>query len=453
VGKWILLFLISVGLGVLGYLGGLLPRQAFTLSVFSLSILGTLFFWNLRLSFVFIGSGVLFLSHSVDIEHFISYASLDVILFLIGMMIVVGAIKESGFFHWLVASLMRSGNLSGLQIFIIIVVLSAVLSGMAGEVTSIIVMTAIIFEICDSLEVSPVPMLISSVMTTNIGSASTLLGNPVGVLVALRGHLTFEDFLTRALPVSAVALIVTILILCFRYRGYIAEVSFKLSTWNKAGQLARPLFFDFQKKTSIAIFSIMLLLIASHKRLSGLFGVDENSLLVILPVIFAGIVMLHRYDLALHYVENEVEWSSLLFFLFLFAQAGVIQSSGVAQFIAEKLVRIIGSHPRALSGATLLSSGILSGLLDNTVVVASYIPVVKNLHTMHYSLEPLWWAILFGACFGGNLTAVGSTANIVALGLLQKHKNIKVNFLEWLSIGVVVCAASALIAYFALTLL
>lgn len=252
--KGILLFLISAAVGVFGHLGGLLPKQAFILSVFSLSILGTLFFWNLRLSFVFIGSGILFLSHSVDIEHFISYASLDVILFLVGMMIVVGAMKGSGVFQLFVTSLMKSGNLSGLKIFIIIGVFSAVLSGLTGEATSIIVMTAIILEICDSLEVSRVPMVISSVMTTNIGSAFALLGNPVGVLVALRGHLTFEDFLTRALPVSVVALIVTILILCFWYRSYVAEVSSKLSMRNKGGQPHSTDVFQFPEENERCYF-------------------------------------------------------------------------------------------------------------------------------------------------------------------------------------------------------
>lgn len=122
----------------------------------------------------------------------------------------------------------------------------------------------------------------------------------------------------------------------------------------------------------------------------------------------------------------------------------------MAQFLAEKLVKNVGNHPTVLSGIVIFSSGILSGVLDNTVVVSSYIPIVKSLHLMHFSLKPLWWCVLFGACFGGNITAIGSTANIVALGLLEKEKNIKINPREWLKLGLVVSILSMLIAYFAI---
>ena len=451
--KIILLFSISVLLGVLGRLAGLTGEQAFIVSVFAISISGTLLFWDLRLGFVFVGSGMLFLTRSVDLEHFIKFASLDVILFLIGMMIVVGAMKQAGVFHWLVTFLLRSKNLSGIRLFIIIMILSAALSGLTGEVTSIIVMVAVVFDICKSLKIDPAPLVISSVLTTNIGSASTLLGNPIGILIALRGGLTFEDFLTRALPLSVFILAITILTLCAWYRNYIKDISSRLATLDTSWRASYSVSWDSGKRTSIVLFGVMIVLIALHKRLEMLFGIAENDLLIILPVIFAGAVMFYRPEKARSYVEKEVEWSSLLFFIFLFAQAGVIQSSGVAEFLAKRLVESTGSHPKLLSAATLFSSGLLSGVLDNTVVVASYIPLVKNLHILHFSLKPLWWCLLFGACFGGNITAIGSTANIVALGLLEKEQNRKINFIEWLKVGLMVGILSLVVSYVAVSFL
>jgi Na+/H+ antiporter NhaD/arsenite permease-like protein len=451
--KALLLLACSFSLGMVGFLTGLSSEQSFIVSIFSLSILGTLFFWDFRLAFVFVGSGILILTHIVDVEHFIKFASLDVIIFLIGMMIVVGMVKESGVFHELVGYLLKMRNLDGIKLIIIISVLSAALSGLMGEVTSIIVMMAVILDISNSLRINPGPLVISSVLTTNIGSASTLFGNPIGILIALRGGLTFEDFLTHALPLSEIILAVTILILCFWYRDYLKEISTKLRTAEKDGLTSSFVPFDFTKKMSIAIFGVMILLIGFHKRLEVLFNVPENELLIILPVIFAGIVMIYRRDKALYYIEREVEWKSLLFFIFLFAQAGVIQSSGVAEFLAKRLIENVGSHPMTMSGVTLFSSGILSAVLDNTVVVASYIPIVKNLHILHLGLKPLWWAMLFGACLGGNITAIGSTANIVALGMLEKQQNMKINFLEWLKIGLLVGMVSMLIAYFTIAFL
>jgi Na+/H+ antiporter NhaD/arsenite permease-like protein len=178
-----------------------------------------------------------------------------------------------------------------------------------------------------------------------------------------------------------------------------------------------------------------------------LFGLEENNLLIMLPVFFAGIVMIYRHDRARHYIEQEVEWNSLLFFMFLFAQAGVIQSSGVAIIVAEKIVASTGNNPQILSGSMLVSSAILSSLLDNVVVVSSYLPVVQGLHAQHINSAPLWWTLLFGACYGGNITLIGSTANIIALGLLEKEQNMKVSFFDWLKIGILVGAISITVSY------
>jgi len=286
------------------------------------------------------------------------------------------------------------------------------------------------------------------VLATNIGSASTLLGNPVGVLLALRGGLSFEDFLSFAFPVSLIILLVSIAILLLWYRQYVKEISSKLALKDNLA-IAGSYVLDKKARASIAVFLLMLLSIAFHKRIEIMFGLENNGALIIAPVIFAGILMMMRKDRALFFVEHGVDWASILFFIFLFAQTGVIQASGVGQLLAERIAATLGTHPKVLSAAVLFSSGFLSSILDNTVVVASYIPVVQDLQHMHINLKALWWCILFGACYGGNITVIGSTANIVALGALEREEGVKVNFVEWFKIGLIVGVISMAIAYLA----
>jgi len=454
--KLLLLILISLITGILSFVvTGLSPKQSFIISIFSTSILGTLFFWEFRISFVFIGSGILLLIGATNLENFIKFASLDVILFLIAMMIIVGMMKEAGFFLWLTTIFLRIKNLDGKKLFIVIMVVSGVLSAMMGEVASTIMTTTVIFEICTFLEINPMPLLISSILSTNIGSASTVLGNPIGVLIALRGGFTFEDFIIRSMPVSIIVCLLTILISLIFYKEHINKISSKLKEYNEDKNflylVSTPP--DPRTKISILIFCTTILFISLHRRLELLFGLEENTLLIMFPVISAGIVMLYRHDKASHYIEHEVEWNSLLFFMFLFAQAGVINSSGVANSIAKKIIEGTGNHPRILSGVILFSSGFISSVLDNVVVVASYVPIVENLHILNLNSNPLWWAVLFGACYGGNITMIGSTANIVALGLLEKKQNIKVDFFKWLKIGLLVGLVSMLISYLAIIFL
>ena len=448
--KILFMVLISLTLGILSFLAGFSLRQSFIISIFLVSILGTLFFWDFRLSFVFIGSSLLILIHAIDLENFMKFASLDVILFLIGMMIVVGMMKDAGFFHWLVTMFLRVKKLSGRKFFILLLLVSALLSGLMGEISSIIVMMAVILEICSFLEVDSLPMVISSVLATNIGSASTVLGNPIGILIAARSKFSFENFITFALPVSIVALGLTIFILCVIYKSYLKEISLKLEAHqeNKSFLYLISIPPDVRTKISMLIFGVMVLLIGLHRRMEILFRLGENSMLIMIPIIFAGIVMIYRHDKARYYVEREVEWNSLLFFMFLFAQAGVVQASGVGNILAKKILGIIGNHPKILLGSILFSSGLLSSILDNVVVVASYVPIVKGLHMFSSNSAPVWWAILFGACFGGNITMIGSTANIVALGILEKKLNVKIAFSQWLKVGLLVGFLSMLVSYF-----
>ena len=101
-------------------------------------------------------------------------------------------------------------------------------------------------------------------------------------------------------------------------------------------------------------------------------------------------------------------------------------------------------------GVFLFSSSVLSSILDNTVVVSSFIPVIQSLGDLSVNLKPLWWSVLFGACLGGNVTVIGSTANIVAIGILEKEKGETISFKEWFKIGLLTGLITTLLAYLAL---
>lgn len=448
--KFLALLIFSVLLGAFSYYFlNFTFQQSIVFSIFSLSIIGTLFFWEFRIGFVFLGSGIMLLIHSVNLEDFVKYASLDVIWFLIGMMIILAMLKEAGVFYSLTTKVLCIKDISGTKIFIILNLMSWLFSALMGEVTSMLLVASVIFNICEFLEISPVPLLISCVLTTNIGSATTVLGNPIGVLIAARSKLSFEDFVTHSLPITLICLGITIIFLMLAYKNYIKEMSKKLSS-----HVNNELFvclintpMSKREKSSIIIFLITVVLIALHKRVEQLLLLEENTVLIILPIIIAGVVLILNHKKAIKYVHHEVEWDSILFFLFLFAQAGVLQSSGIASKIAEKILSFSKENLNILNFGVVFSSGMLSSILDNTVVVASFIPIIFNIQKTISKSSSLWWALLFGACFGGNITMIGSTANIVALGLLEKKYNLKINFLEWFKVGLVVGIITMFISF------
>lgn len=450
--KFFILIFISVSLGLLSRYLGLNNHQSLAVSIFLISMLGTLFFWDFRLSFVFIGTSILLITRTIDLDNLISFASLEVILFLVGMMVLVGMLKESGFFAWIVSLILRIKNLTARKFIIAVSVISALLACAIDEVTSIIFVVAAVLEICDYFEVEPTPFIIISILATNIGSSGTVLGNPVGILIASKSGLTFEDFIFKAFPIMVLSLGVTILLVIYWYRRVLNNMDRMMREF-KANDILIKLISvppERQLKVGLAIFGTTLLFLALHHRLELFWNLEANTLLLTIPLVSAGFIMIWKWRKARLYIERDVEWWTLLFFMLLFAQAGTLKYTGTTDVIANKISYLVGHNVSILTTFILWISAFGSSILDNVVLVAAFIPVVQSMEGFGFSLQPLWWALLFGGCFGGNITIVGSTANIVALGILEKEKKIKINFFRWFSIGFVVALITTLIVWVSL---
>jgi len=449
------LLLLAFSLGACASFFGMNAQQALSVGIFSASILGTLFFWDFRLSFAFIGTSVLLMTKTIDLEHVIEFSSLEVILFLVGMMVIIGLLKDSGVFTWIVSLILRIPKLTGKKFALFIAGISFLLACAVSEVISIIFIAAAILEVCDYFEADPVPFIIISVLATNIGSAATVLGNPIGILIASKSGLTFEDFIVKAFPLAIFCLLAAIFISLFWYRKSIKFLDAQMKKLGANEILIKLISIPAEKnlKISLGIFGAMLIFISLHHRLEIAWGLPSNTVLLVVPLIASGLVMIWKHQRARKFIEKDVEWWTLLFFLLLFVQAGTLKYTGATVFIAKHMLEAAGNNLNFLISSMLWVSTIGSSILDNVVLVAAFIPVVQGFQTLNMNLQPLWWALLFGGCLGGNITLIGSTANIVAIGILEKEKRIKISFLTWFWVGLTVGLATTLIVLAALIFL
>lgn len=447
--KFITLITLSLGLGLFTGSHGFNLHQSLAISIFSAAILGTLFFWEFRLTFVFMGTALLLMTGTVSMSILLEHSSLEVILFLVCMMVLIGFLKEAGFFAWLVSLILRIKNLTANKFLILISVMAALSACVIDEVTSIIFIVAAVFEICDYFEVDPTPFLIISVLATNIGSSGTTLGNPIGILIASKSGLTFEDFLLKAFPIMLLCLAVTIVVVKYWYRKELSELDRKMKEHGENEMLIKLISVPPEKnlKIGLSIFGLTLLFISLHHRMELSWGLSANTILFAAPLLTSGGIMFWRHGRARKYIEKDVEWWTLLFFMLLFAQAGTLKYTGATDVLAKFLVDLTRQNTNLLTGLILWISAVGSSILDNVVLVASFIPVVQGFKSMEMSIQPLWWALLFGGCFGGNITLIGSTANIVALGILEKEKNTKVRFFQWFWVGLTVGMITTVIVW------
>ncbi len=437
------LILLTVATAVISILAGLARNQVVAVTILGLAIYGTLLFWQFRLTFIFIGITALLTFGVIDIEHLIEFASLDIILFLVGMMIIIGFLEKRHFFEYLISDIMRLVGDNARKLIVAQMITAALFASLVDEVTSILFMSAAMLHITEKYKLNPIPFIMMMVFATNIGSSATVVGNPIGVMIALKAELTFVDFLRWASPISIVSLIVTILISLKVFSSDIKELDEAMSK-SKTG-LEKPQIDQRDLRMSWALFLGTLFFLVSHKYVEKLLVLETNTMLLATALGGASIALLIEQDKARELVETRVDWWTLLFFLMLFASVGALKYTGVTELVAEKLASTGGSDVQILILVTWLT-GILSAFLDNVLAVAIFIPIVQEMSTMGVNQFPLWWGLLFGGTFFGNLTMIGSTANIVAIGMLERRNLGHITMKEWIKPGIAVAVPTLVIA-------
>jgi Na+/H+ antiporter NhaD/arsenite permease-like protein len=461
-------------------------RQILSISIFSMFIYGTLLFGEFRLAFAFGGIALLMMCNLLTVERFTQAASLDVLIFLIGTFLVVGFLEENRFFEHIVSGIMKAVGPRPQSLLLVLMMIASVSSALVGEVTAILFMAGAMLHLTTKYKLNPVPFIIMLVFACNNGSAMSSVGNPIGVLIALKTGLGFVDFLKWAAPVAIVVDIAVYGICRWwfadAFRSFAEAVQLEFAA-QRSRRVAVPVgagggdaglpdanpdsgsaldssFYDAQepdeiedpdaRKTHLICWGILgglIAMLVTHKQVENLFGLHEGTMMVAAALTMGAVVLLIRRENARELVERRVDWWTLSFFMMLFASVGTLQDTKVTEVIAAKLTSAGGSQTQVIQ-VVGWATGWLSAFLDNVLAVATFMPVVHDVRVkagVPYS-SAIYWLMLFGGTFMGNMTIIGSTANIVAVGLLEKRGHGTIRFGYWMKIGFLVSIASMLVA-------
>jgi Na+/H+ antiporter NhaD/arsenite permease-like protein len=270
-------------------------------------------------------------------------------------------------------------------------------------------------------------------LASNIGGASTLVGDPPNIIIASRGGLTFNDFLIHMTPIVVIVMAVFIALLPLIFRG-----SFDVDPARVADIMALvereairdPALLIKCGVVLVAVFTAFITHTVVH---------IEPSIIALLG---AGVLILLSRLEARDYLAG-VEWETLLFFVGLFVMVGALEHTGAIDEVAQGIGDVTaGDRTAELLGIAWVSA-LGSGLVDNIPFTAAMIPVVESLQTA--GDDAYWWALALGACFGGNATLVAAAANVAAAGMAARSGR-PIAFMAFLRIGVPATLASMLIA-------
>jgi len=433
---------------------GLSTPQIFAVGGFCIILYGAVFFWKSRLAFACIGCALLMAARLLDVPHFVEFAGLDIIVFLIAMMIVVGFLEENRFFEYVIDRLLAAVGPHPKRIMVVMMILASVSAALVDEVTSILFMCAVMLNLLGSgsgpRRINPIPFIMMLVFTTNIGSSATVVGNPVGVIIALRSGLTFMDFLRWATPIS---IICTALVIPICLRFFAADIkALKGVLAGRKGERRLEGLAEEEHATKKGIrraawlFGSVIVGLILHHPLEHVLHLERNTMLLGVALLGAGVALAISGEKARDLVDRRVDWWTLAFFLFLFASVGTLKQAGVTAVIAQHIIAWSGGSAPALTTMFAWASGALTAIMDNVLAVATFVPIVNDVAQAGLQTFPLWWAMLMGGTLMGNATLIGSTANIVAAGLLERRKLGEITFAQWLKPGLLVAIPTLVLA-------
>jgi Na+/H+ antiporter NhaD/arsenite permease-like protein len=341
-----------------------------------------------------------------------AWASIDpnVIIFLLGVLLLTAYLELGGFFEW-TASLVTRHVRSARALLAAVVAAAGLLSALFINDTICLVFTPILVMTLRSLELRPAPFLLALAFASNVGSAMTLTGNPQNMLIGVSSGIGYASFLAAMALPSLGGLLIVYLVIAFAFRG---ELSVRLRATERApAVLDRAL-----TAKALVLFAAALVAWLAGYSLPGV-------------AIAAGTVMvaIARRDAAEAFAR--VEWSLLLFFAALFVVMGGVRELPLFQELTVRATT--GLHGAPLHDAIAVSGvmTVLSNLVSNVPAVLLWLPVVPHVPNENF----IWLVIAMSSTFAGNLTVLGSMANlIVAEG--ASARGVTLRFVDFLRVGV-----------------
>jgi Na+/H+ antiporter NhaD/arsenite permease-like protein len=360
---------------------------------------------------------------------------LNVILLLAGMMIMAGILRRTGFFGWLAIRSVKVAGGDPYRLLIVLSVVCAFLSAFLDNVTTVVLIAPVTLYIASVLRVSPLPFLISLILASNIGGTATLIGDPPNILIGSAADLGFEDFLLNMAPVAVLVFLVFLgMTRLFFARDFAvhAEVRDAVLALDEEEMLTDRRML----RISLAVLAATMIGFTLARPL----GLEAGTI-----ALFGAAVLTLAARLDAKTVLEEVEWSTLFFFIGLFMLVEAIVHVGIVDAIADGLITITGGDPTVTTLGLIWLSGIASAIIDNIPYTATMIPVVQELGASGMPIDPLWWSLALGACLGGNATIVGASANVVVANLAGRAGE-PITFAAFMRYGIPVTAMSLVIA-------
>ncbi len=372
----------------------------------------------------------------------------NVIFLLISMMVIINLMKPTGLFEYIAIKSAKWGRGRPFRIMAIFAVVTAVLSALLDNVTTVLLITPVTLLIADALEVDPIPYLISCALASNIGGTATLIGDPPNIMIASKAHLNFMDFVYHLTPIILVIMVAYIGMIKLIWGKQMVtreELASRIMGMDERQAIKDPVMLT----KSLVVLGIVLAGFVFH----GLLHLQPATV----ALFGASLLLLLSGKHDLHHVFADVEWPTIFFFIGLFIIVGGVVKVGLITWMSQEVLNLTRGSLFATSMVVMWFSAFASAIVDNIPYVATMNPLIVDMARQiwpnetglqllqHPDLMPLWWSLALGACLGGNGSAIGASANVIVVGMSEKVGK-KVSFMRFMAYGMPIMVVTVIIS-------
>ena len=362
--------------------------------------------------------------------------NLEVIFLLVGMMMIVEIMSDTGVFQWVAIKIAQVAKGDPTKILIFISVVTALFSAMLDNVTTILLVVPVTIFLAKRLEVDPEPFVLLQIFMSNIGGTATMIGDPPNLIIASLGNIGFNDFIINLAPLILINTVVLLGSASLYFKKKLT-VSRELKMSIMELDLGRTIKDKKLLVQSLALFSIVIIGFLTN-------SVTNIGLAVI--ALFGSIVLIFVSKKKPEEIFAKIEWETLFFFGGLFVLVEGVDKLGIISKIGELLVEFTDGDLELTSSVVVVLSAILSPILGSVPYTLSFSKIIASIVPDFVgNTDVLWWALSLGACLGGNMTMVGAPANIVGVSIAGKA-DVHISFMDFFKYGILVVAESVILS-------
>ena len=360
-----------------------------------------------------IGASLMLAANVLTMQEAYAAIDYDTIMLLFGMMIVVANLRLSGFFRIVSAWVVRHAH-RPLVLLAAIALVSGFFSAFFVNDTMCLVLTPLVLEIATHLRRNPVPYLLAVAMASNIGSVATITGNPQNMMIGSFSRIPYRDFTAALAPVALAGLVIAaaVIVLCYR-REFRDEPAVSIEP--PRIRCDRPLL---AKSLAVAFLMVVCFFLG--------WPVPKVAFI-------AGAVLLVTRRVKPEKIYRQIDWPLLVMFTGLFVVVAGIEKA----LLSSNVFAAASALPLDRTAPLAAVAVVLSNLVSNVPAVLLFKPFVARLADPRHA----WLTLAMASTLGGNLTTLGSVANLI---VIERAKSVApIRFWEYARVGAIVTGATA----------